>query len=80
MKALILLAVVLMSGCVYSPVTVDVGGGNDFTYSNNSAGNQAGSVLEQCADAVVDILAKHPEVDGDALFIQCYSENGVSFI
>lgn len=81
MKALILLAVVLASsGCVYSPVTADVGEGNNFTYSTNSAGNQTGAVLEQCAKAVVKHLKEHPEADGDTLFINCYTSNGVTFI
>ena len=80
MKIILLLAALLASGCVYSPVTADLGGGNTFTFSSNSAAAATESVLHQCADAVVTILKDHPEADGDALFIKCYTSNGVTFI
>lgn len=74
MLAAVLLAVCLQ-GCATQPGT-----GNSFTYSGNSAGEQTGSVIKQCAEAVVELLKEHPEVDGDAIFARCKKDNGVTFI
>ena len=80
MKALTLAALVALTltGCVTNVVTV--GGGNTFTFSGNGNGVRTGQVMEQCANAVVALIAEHPEVDGDATFLACQKANGVTAI
>lgn len=82
MKALALAALCMLalSGCVSSVVIV--GGGNTFTYSGNSNGHYTGQVVEDCAYAVAEALAKRPDLKdkGDEAFKNCISDNGVESI
>ncbi len=76
MKLLLIAVALCLAGCT----TPTQSRGNVSTYSGNGNGNQTEQVLRACADAVVEILRKHPEQDGDALFRKCYLQNGVQFI
>lgn len=81
MKALALMALLLsLTGCVTN--VVSVGGGNNFTYSGNSNGERTGSVMEECANAVAEVLAKRPDLKdkGDEAFVNCIKDNGVESI
>lgn len=78
--ALAVLLMVSLSGCAVT--VVNVGGGNDFTYSANGNGNFTGDVVRDCAEAVQAALAKRPDLKdrGDEAFINCIADQGVRSI
>lgn len=79
MKRLVIVSALLMlSGCVTNVAVV--GGGNKFTFSNNSNGVHTGKVLSECADLIVKAMPFPEGTDADKLFTLCIKANGVSSI
>ena len=76
MRIVIAIAVLFLAGCT----TQTPPRGNEPTYSGNGQGQYNQQILEACANAVYEALQTNPGLPGDAMFKQCYTQNGVQTI